>query len=133
VAAAAGPCRVAELPGIRHLASGLGVKVDDFMTMQREVAEGTAAMLLAATLFGLFGWSITTRQLKMTDHIEVVRLWEQTHQERAVDEFLTRAWADADGVWFRGSFGPSAATGSRRRSRVRSARADNATGCRSAR
>ena len=94
------------LPGIRHLASGLGVKVDDLMTQQQEVAEGTAAMLLAATLFGPFGWTITTRQLKMTDHIEAVRLWEQTHEEAAVDEFLTRAWADADGVWFRGSFGP---------------------------
>jgi hypothetical protein len=95
-----------ELPGIRDLASGLGVEVDGLTTQQREVGEGTAAMLLAATLFGPFGWTITTRQLKMTDHIEAVRLWNQSHEDAAVDEFLTRAWADGDGVWFRGSFGP---------------------------
>jgi hypothetical protein len=97
---------VLRLPGIRHLASGLGVKVDDLTAMQREVGEGTAALLLAATLFGPLGWTITTRQLKMTDHLNAVRLWEQTHDEAAVDEFLTRAWADEDGVWLRGSFGP---------------------------
>jgi hypothetical protein len=97
---------VLRLPGIRHLASGLGVKVDDLTAMQREVGEGTAALLLAATLFGPLGWTITTRQLKMTDHLNAVRLWEQTHDEAAVDEFLTRAWADGDGVWLRGSFGP---------------------------
>jgi hypothetical protein len=39
------------LPGIRHLASGLGLKVDDVMGQQREVMDGTAAMLMAATLF----------------------------------------------------------------------------------
>jgi hypothetical protein len=94
------------LPGIRHLASGLGLKVDEVMGQQREVVDGTAAMLMAATLFGPLGWTITTRQLKMTDHIEAVRLWEQTHDEGGVDEFLTRAWADGDGVWFRSAIGP---------------------------
>jgi hypothetical protein len=94
------------LPGIRHLASGLGVKLDDLMSQRQEVAEGTAAMLMAATLFGPFGWTITTRQLKQTDHIEAVRLWERTHDDAIVDDFLTRAWAHGDRIWFRSAIGP---------------------------
>jgi hypothetical protein len=42
----------------------------------------------------------------MTDHVEAVRLWEQSHDEAAVDEFLTRAWAHGEGVWFRSAIGP---------------------------
>jgi hypothetical protein len=95
-----------KLPGVRRLATGLGVEVDEVMSQQRELGEGMAAMLMAATLFGPFGWTITTRQLKMTDHIEAVLLWEQSHDEAVVDEFLTRAWAHGNGVSFRGSFGP---------------------------
>ena len=94
------------LPGVRLLASSLGIQVDDLLAQQREAMQGTAAILMAATLFGQFGWTITAHRLKTTDYIGAIRVWEQTHNESAVDDFLTRAWASDDGVWLRGSFGP---------------------------
>lgn len=91
-------------PVLRSLASGLGVDIDGLLTQQRDVRESTVATLQAAIWFGPFGWTVSGHQLKSSDYIEAVRLWEKTSDETVIDEHLTRAWADP--VWLRRSFGP---------------------------
>ncbi len=91
-------------PILRSLASGLGVDVEGLLSQERGVRESTAATLQAAIWFGPFGWTVSGHQLKSSDYVEAVRLWEKTADEAAIDEHLTRAWADP--VWLRRSFGP---------------------------
>lgn len=91
-------------PFIRSLASGLGIDAGGLLSQQREVREGTAAMLQAAIWFGPFGWTVSGHQLKSSDYVEAVRLWEQSHDEAVIDTHLTKAWADP--VWLGRSFGP---------------------------
>jgi len=91
-------------PILRSLASGLGIDVEGLLSQQRDVRESTAATLRAAIWFGPFGWTVSGHQLKSSDYVEAVRLWVKTADEAAIDEHLTRAWADP--VWLRRSFGP---------------------------
>jgi hypothetical protein len=91
-------------PLLRALASGLGVDVDGLLSQQRDVRESTSATLQAAIWFGPFGWTVSGHQLKSSDYVEAVRMWERSPDEAAIDEHLTRAWANP--VWLRRSFGP---------------------------
>lgn len=93
-------------PFVRLLAAGLDIDLAALDTQHREMRESTAALIQAAIWFGPLGWTVSGRQLKTTDYIEAVRLWEGTPDESAIDAFLTRAWGEADRVWLRGSFGP---------------------------
>lgn len=58
----------------------------------------------AAAWFAPFGWTVSARNLKMSDYEEAVALWQASLDPAAVDEHLTRAWADP--VWLRHSYGP---------------------------
>ncbi len=91
-------------PLVRLLARGLDVDLASLDTQHREMRESAAALIQAAIWFGPFGWTVSGHRLKSADYVEAVRLWEETHDEAAIDDFLTRAWADR--VWLRGSFGP---------------------------
>ena len=91
-------------PLVRLLAASLGVDIAELDTQHRELRESNAALIQAAIWFGPLGWTVTGRHLNTTDYVEAVRLWEKTQDEAAVDELLTRAWADR--IWLRGSFGP---------------------------
>lgn len=93
-------------PLVRLLAVGLDIDLAALDAQHREMRESTAALIQAAIWFGPLGWTVSGRQLKTTDYIEAVRLWEKTPEESAIDDFLTRAWAEADHVWLRMSFGP---------------------------
>lgn len=98
--------RILRTPVLRSLAAGLGVDVRGVLSLQRDVRESTAAILQAAIWFGRFGWTVSGHRLKSRDYVEAVRAWEVNPDEAAINELLTRAWADGDGVWLRGSFGP---------------------------
>lgn len=92
------------LPVVRSFAKGLGIDVDGLLSQQRDVRQSTAATLQAAVWFGDFGWAVSGHQLRSSDYVEAVRLWESSHDESVIDEHLTRAWADP--VWLRRSYGP---------------------------
>lgn len=91
-------------PLLRSLARAVGVDLASIDSQQHEIREGLTALLQAAAWFAPFGWTVSAHNLKMSDYIEAVALWRRTPNEFAVDEHLTRAWADP--VWFRHSYGP---------------------------
>lgn len=91
-------------PIVRSFAKGLGIDVDELLSQQQDVRESAAATLQAAVWFGDFGWAVSARQLKSSDYVEAVRLWEQTHDEAVIDAHLTRAWSDP--LWLHRSYGP---------------------------
>ena len=91
-------------PLVRLFAGELNVDLASLDAQLSEVRESAAALIQAAIWFGPFGWTVSGHRLKGTDYVEAVRLWEETHDEAAIDAFLTQAWADR--VWLRGSFGP---------------------------
>ena len=89
---------------LRSLALAVGVDLAAIDNSQREAREGLAALMQAAILFGPFGWTASGRILKPSDYVEAVALWRSNPDEAAIDEHLTRAWADPR--WFRQSYGP---------------------------
>lgn len=91
-------------PLVRLLAGGLSIDLTTLESQHREMRESLAALIQAAIWFGPMGWTVSGHRLKSTDYVEAVRLWADTHDQAAIDDSLTRAWAD--GVWLRGSFGP---------------------------
>jgi hypothetical protein len=91
-------------PLLRSLALAVGVDLASIDEGQREVRDGFAALIQAAILFGPFGWTASAHILKASDYVEAVALWQRNPDRVAVDEHLTRAWANP--VWFRQSYGP---------------------------
>ena len=91
-------------PLLRSLALAVGVDLASIDDEQREVRDGFAALMQAAILFGPFGWTASAHILKASDYVEAVALWQRNPNQVAVDEHLTRAWANP--VWFRQSYGP---------------------------
>ena len=59
-------------PLVRLLAPGLGIDLAALETQHRELRESTAALIQAAIWFGPFGWTVSGRHLKTTDHMEAV-------------------------------------------------------------
>jgi hypothetical protein len=96
--------KVLNTPVVRTVVKALGVDVADLVSSDTDMRTTSAALLVAATEFGKFGWTVSPRVLKSTDYLEGVRLWQAHHDEAEVDEFLTRAWADR--TWFRSAYGP---------------------------
>jgi hypothetical protein len=91
-------------PFFRSLAGWLGVDLASIDDMHREVRDGWAALMQAAVWFAPFGWTVSARCLPQSDYIEAVAQWERDPDRGAIDESLTRAWADP--IWFRQAYGP---------------------------
>ena len=91
-------------PLLRSLARAVGVDLDSIDDQHRELRDGLAAVMQAAIWFAPFGWTVSQGNLKMSDYVEAVALWQLNPDQAAVDEHLTRAWADP--VWLRHSYGP---------------------------
>jgi hypothetical protein len=91
-------------PLLRSLAVAAGVDLASIVNSQREVREGLTATMQAAIFFGPFGWTASAHILKPSDYVEAVALWRGNPDQAAIDEHLTRAWADPR--WFRQSYGP---------------------------
>jgi hypothetical protein len=91
-------------PLARSLALAVGMDFGAIDDELREVRDGLAALMQAAIWFAPYGWTVSARILKASDYVEAVALWQHNHDPAAVDEHLTRAWADS--VWFRQSYGP---------------------------
>jgi hypothetical protein len=91
-------------PLLRSLALAVGVDVASIDDEQRDVRDAFAALILAAILFGPFGWTASARILKPSDYREAVALWRRNPDTVAVDDYLTRAWAEPR--WFHQSYGP---------------------------
>lgn len=91
-------------PLLRSLARAVGVDLASIDTQHREMRDGLAAVMQAAIWFAPFGWTVSEHNLKMSDYVETVALWQRSPDQAAVDEHLTRAWADP--VRLRHSYGP---------------------------
>jgi hypothetical protein len=91
-------------PFFRGLAGAVGVDHASIDGLQQEVLDGWAALMQAAVWFAPFGWTVSARCLKQSDYIEAVAQWRHAPDQGAIDERLTRAWADP--VWFRQAYGP---------------------------
>jgi hypothetical protein len=91
-------------PAFRLLAGAVGVDPASLDGAQREVLDGWAALIQATVWFAPFGWTVSARCLKQSDYVEAVAQWQHTPDQGAIDERLTRAWADP--VWFRQAYGP---------------------------
>lgn len=91
-------------PLLRSLALGVGVDFGSIDNELLEVREGFASLMQAAIWFAPFGWTVSARILKASDYVEAVALWQHNPDPAAIDEHLTRTWANS--VWFRQSYGP---------------------------
>lgn len=91
-------------PLLRSLARAVGVDLASIDTQHQEMRDGLAAVIQAAIWFAPFGWTVSQHNLKTSDYVEAVALWQRSPDQAAVDEHLTRAWADP--VWLRHSYGP---------------------------
>lgn len=91
-------------PLLRSLALAVGVDLASIEAQQQEARDGLAALMQAAIWFAPFGWTVSTRNLRISDYVGAVVLWRGNPDQAAVDEHLTRAWANP--VWFRQSYGP---------------------------
>lgn len=90
-------------PRLRSLAAGLKIDVDALVSQQESASRSIAAVLQGAIYFGPLGWTITGHEISSANLIEAVRMWEETEDEPALDEHLTRSW---DRLALRRSFGP---------------------------
>lgn len=91
-------------PVLRSLALAVGVDLATIDDQRRELRDGTAALIQAAVWFAPLGWTVSARNLRMSDYVDAVALWRRSPDQAAVDEHLTRAWANP--VSFRQSYGP---------------------------
>lgn len=94
--------RLLQNPALRSLALSLDIDVDGLVTQQQDLRRSLTAVLQGAIYFGPLGWTIMANQISSESLIDAVRIWEETREESAVDERLTRAW---DRLALRRSFG----------------------------